>query len=252
MSRAVNNAINSAQRLDQRLACNRAGGSSFRRFVRRLLAVRRDDSALEIGTGLGDQLLHVAGRARRATGVDISAELVRALRQRVTSDNVRVVQGDMDRMDDLDLRGPFTLAYSVFSIYYSRDPSRVVRTLAGLLAGEGARCVVVAPDVDNNADWYADLGRLYRLPRNVLHTTRACRDVVLPAMLDLFPTVQCTAFRNEVSFADLDGLMRYYDACAPYCRPDRRDEARAFFKRRFARDGSYRISKHVLGVVGRR
>lgn len=252
MSRVVDNAINTAQRLDQRLACNGAASSPFQRFVRRLLAVRRDDCALEIGTGLGAQLLYVAGRARRVTGVDISAELLRALRQRVTSDNVRTVHGDMDRLDDLHLRGPFTLAYSVFSIYYSREPSGVVRALARLLADEGARCVVIAPDVDNNADWYADLGRLYRLPRAVFRTTRVCRDVVLPTLLDLFPSVQCTTFRNDVSFDDLDELMRYYDACAPYCRPDRRDQARAFFKRRLARDGSYRISKHVLGVVGGR
>ena len=45
--------------------------------------------------------------------------------------------------------------------------------------------------------------------------------------------------------------MRYYDACAPYCRPERRAEARAFFARKFEQDGDYRISKRALGLVGR-
>ncbi len=246
----VSNAINTAPCLGQRVACNRSAPGSFRRFVQRLLAVRADDHALELGVGLGEQFLSVATKARLVVGVDISTELVEAVRARLQDPNCRVILGDMDELAALALPGPFTLAYSVYSIYYSRDPARLVRTLHGMLAGPKARCVVVAPDLGNNAAWYADLGRLYRLPRAVLDSAAVCRKVVLPTCLDLFPGVRCATFRTDIDFTDLDDLMRYYDACAPYCRPERRKAARAFFARRFARNGSYRISKRTIGIVG--
>jgi SAM-dependent methyltransferase len=252
MASGVSNAINTAQRLEQRVACNLAAPGSFRRFVERQLAVRADDCALDLGPGLGEQLIPAAQKARRVVGLDVSAEMLEALRRRLPGSNAELVLGDMDDLGELGLRGPFSLAYSVYSIYYSRDPARLVRAVAPLLAGPRARFVAVAPDLGNNQAWYSDLGRLFPLPEAVLGSPAVCRGVVLPALLDAFESVRCTGFRSEVRFADLDALMRYYDACAPYCRPDARDEARAFFAGRFERDGAYRISKRALALVARR
>ena len=135
MTLVVSNAINTVERLEQRVACNRADPGSFRRFVQRLLAVREDDVALDLGAGLGEQLIPVAQKAARAVGLDVSAEIVEALRPRLPGANASALLGDMDELAELDLRGPFTLAYSVYSVYYSRDPARLVRSVAGLLAG---------------------------------------------------------------------------------------------------------------------
>jgi SAM-dependent methyltransferase len=250
MSLVVSNAINTVERLEQRVACNRADPGSFQRFVHRLLAVREDDCALDLGAGLGEQLIPVAARARRAVGLDVSAEIVAALRPRLSGTRAEAVLGDMDQLAELDLAGPFTLAYSVYSVYYSRDPARLVREVAQRLAGPHARLVVVAPEAGNNQAWYADLGTLFPLPAPVLESPSVCRGVVLPAFLDVFPEVRCSIFESRVDFADLDALMRYYDACAPYCRPERRAEARSFFAGKFERDGGYRISKRSLGLVG--
>ena len=63
------------------------------------------------------------------------------------------MSGTLDELtvtvNDLGLRGPFSLAYSVYSVYYSRDPARLVRDVAERLAGRRARFVVVAPDLRN-------------------------------------------------------------------------------------------------------
>jgi hypothetical protein len=45
--------------------------------------------------------------------------------------------------------------------------------------------------------------------------------------------------------------MSYYDACAPYCRPDRRDEALRYFGAEIERGGGYAITKRSLAVIGR-
>ena len=251
MTLVVSNAINTVERLEQRLACNRAAPGSFRRFVERLLQVRADDRVLDLGCGLGEQLIPAATKAARAVGVDVSVEIAAALQQRVPRGKAEIVVGDMDEVGALGLSGPFSLAYSVYSIYYSRDPARLTREVAGLVSGPRARFVVVAPDLRNNEAWYADLGTLFPLPEAVLASVRVCRAAVLPAFLEVFPDVRCLTFQSDVEFESLDALMRYYDACAPYCRPERRDDARALFEHKFAQSGGYRISKRALGLVGR-
>jgi SAM-dependent methyltransferase len=245
------NAVNRADQLAQRIACNQAGSSGFRNFVLAALDPRAEDTVLDIGSGLGAQLLAVAPRVRRAVGIDVSAELVAALRARLTVPTARVVEGDMDALSTLDLGEPFTLAYAVYSLYYSRDPARLVCTLAERLHGPHARFVVVTPDIGNNEGWLADLGQLYDVPAGARDVAQLCHRVVLPAVRAAFPTVTSTTYADRVDYGTLDALMAYYDACAPYCRPDKREAALRYFGDKLARDGGYAIEKRSIALIGR-
>ena len=157
----------------------------------------------------------------------------------------------MDELSSLDLPAPFSLVYAVHSLYYSASPRHVVGAVRRLLRGPRARFVVVAPDVGNNAGWFTDLGRLFEVPADALEVPEICREVILPALLDHFRSVACEIHESDVRFESLADLMRYYDACAPYCRPDRRADAEAYFASTFARAGSYVITKRTLGLVAR-
>jgi SAM-dependent methyltransferase len=251
VKRPVSNAANTAAQLRQRIACNQSRSQAFPAFVLDVLDPRPDDSVLDIGSGLGAQLMPVAERVGRVVGLDVSPELVAELRTQVPHPNAGVIAGDMDDLGGLDLGGPFTLIYAVYSLYYSRDPARVVQAAARLLDGSRARFVSVTPDVGNNQGWYADLGRLYELPADALDVPHVCRRLILPAFLDTFRAVTCTIYQGRVRFPTLEALMAYYDACAPYCRPDKRDEARRYFRAKVERDGGYEITKRSLALVGR-
>lgn len=246
----VLNAANTVAQLRQRIACNQSSSRAFSGFVLDVLDPREADVALDIGSGLGPQLIPVAERVRGVIGLDLSPELAAELRRRVARPNAAVIVGDMDDLANLDLGGPFTLVYAVYSLYYSRDPARVVKDVAGLLDGPRARVVSVTPDVGNNEMWYADLGRLYEVSADALDVPHVCRRLILPAFLDTFRTVTCLSYRDRVRFSSLDALMAYYDACAPYCRPDKRDEALRYFGAAFDRDGGYEIAKRSLAIVG--
>jgi SAM-dependent methyltransferase len=246
------NRINTPEQLRERTICNRSASADFDRFVLDLLEASRTDVALDIGPGLGRQMIPLAGTVRRIVGLDTSPEMARALRAQLAASDAEVVVGDMDDLPDLRLPGPFTLVYAIYSLYYSTKAAEVVEAVSRLLDGPGARFVVVVPDVNNNAGWFEDLGQLYPLPADVLEVPRTGRSVVLPAFLDTFERVACATFRSTIHFPTVESVMRYYDACAPYCRQDRRAEASELFQARVARDRGYRIVKHSLGLVGRR
>lgn len=206
---------------------------------------------LELGPGTGKQMVPVAACVRSIVGVDVSADMVAALTPRLSGSHARLVRGSMDDLPFLGLPAPFSLVYGVYSLYYSADPRHVVGAVRRLLRGPRARFVVVAPDVGNNAGWFTDLGRLFEVPADALEVPGICRAVILPALLDHFQSVTCEIHESDVRFESLTDLMRYYDACAPYCRPDRRADAEAHFASTFARAGSYVITKRSLGLVAR-
>jgi hypothetical protein len=248
----IDNAINAVDQLRQRIACNRSSSCSFSDFVLQVLSPRGDDVALDIGPGLGSQLLPVADRVARAVGLDVSAEAVAELRARLAESRAAVIQGNMDDLATLDLGAPaFSLVYAIYSLYYSGDPARVVRRVAALLRGEHARFVCINPDVGNNETWFADLRQLFELPADVVGVPHVGSDVILPACLDSFRTVECISYEDRIRFPTLDALMVYYDACAPYCRPDERAAVQRYFGAKIERDGGYEIPKRSLALVGR-
>jgi SAM-dependent methyltransferase len=242
---------NTPVRLDARLACNRSGSTDFERFVLDLLEPASPDVVLDIGPGTGTQLLPLAARVRQILGLEISPDMVAALAPRLPTPNARIRLGNMDDLPALGLPRGFSLVYAVYSLYYSIDPRRVVESVRRLLRGPGARFVVVAPDQGNNAGWFADLGQLFEVPADALEVPRICREVILPAFLDHFRVVTCSTLCSDVRFPTLADLMRYYDGCAPYCLPERRADAEAYFQEAFAHDGAYVIAKRSLALVGR-
>ena len=59
------NRINTPERLRERTACNRTASADFDRFVLELLDASETDVALDIGPGLGRQMIPLAGTVRR-------------------------------------------------------------------------------------------------------------------------------------------------------------------------------------------
>jgi SAM-dependent methyltransferase len=244
------NAVNTIERLQQRIDCNQSSSRSFAEFVITVLRPQADDIALDIGPGLGSQLIPLAARVRRIVGLDLSAEMVAELQARTAGAAAEILRGDMDDLGNIVPSGPFSLIYAVYSLYYSHAPASVVRQVAALLASERGRFVCINPDAGNNQGWFADLGALYDLPADVVGVPHIGQRVILPAFREAFAAVECFSYEDRKRFLTLESLMAYYDACAPYCRPDTRDEAARFFGEKIEREGGYEIAKRSLAIVG--
>ena len=84
-------------------------------------ALGDDVSLLDIGCGIGRLLVAVAPEVRSATGIDVSAEMVKAARRRCADyPNVSVIKGDGRGLDELD-DAAFDVAVAVDSFPYLRQ-----------------------------------------------------------------------------------------------------------------------------------
>ena len=84
-------------------------------------AVTRDTALLDIGCGIGRLLVALAPEIRSATGIDVSAEMVKAARRRCAPyPNVTVIKGDGRGLGQLDDEA-FDVAVAVDSFPYLRQ-----------------------------------------------------------------------------------------------------------------------------------
>ena len=84
-------------------------------------AVTRDTALLDIGCGIGRLLVALAPEIRSATGIDVSAEMVKAARRRCAPyPNVTVIKGDGRGLGQLDDE-VFDVAVAVDSFPYLRQ-----------------------------------------------------------------------------------------------------------------------------------
>jgi SAM-dependent methyltransferase len=84
-------------------------------------AVTRDTALLDIGCGIGRLLVALASEIRSATGIDVSAEMVKAARRRCAPyPNVTVIKGDGRGLGQLDDEA-FDVAVAVDSFPYLRQ-----------------------------------------------------------------------------------------------------------------------------------
>jgi len=84
-------------------------------------AVTNDTAILDIGCGIGRLLVALAPEVRSATGIDVSAEMVKAARRRCAPhSNVTVIKGDGRGLGDLE-DGAFEVVIAVDSFPYLRQ-----------------------------------------------------------------------------------------------------------------------------------
>ena len=89
--------------------------------LRAWAAVTRDTALLDIGCGIGRLLVALAPEIRSATGIDVSAEMVKAARRRCAPyPNVTVIKGDGRGLGQLEDEA-FDVAVAVDSFPYLRQ-----------------------------------------------------------------------------------------------------------------------------------
>lgn len=123
------------------------------RLVARQVAAHVPDAprsrVLDVGCGQGTQLLALARRGHRVTGVDPSDTLLADLAASVAAeppevrDRVSVVRGGVEDLADLLAAGSFDVVLCHGLLMYLVDPQPAVRALAGVTAPGGVVSLLV-------------------------------------------------------------------------------------------------------------
>lgn len=106
--------------------------SSYGEDLLDLLAPQPGERVLDLGCGTGELMARIAERGAEVVGIDGSAEMVAAARDRLPGADVRVADGHFFTLDE-----PVDAVFSNAALHWMTRPHEVVRSVAGALVPGG-------------------------------------------------------------------------------------------------------------------
>jgi ubiquinone/menaquinone biosynthesis C-methylase UbiE len=204
-----------ARTADRIAALQDARAAETRARLERLLVLRGDERALDVGTGAGAFALALAPLVHEVVGVDVVPELLERARARAP-ENAEFIEADGRTLPFGD--ATFDLVATARTLHHTTRPELVVAELTRVLRPGGTMLVVdqLAP-VDPLAA--VELNR-FEVVRD-RSTTRILADVDLRGLFDANGLV----LRHEEVDRERRDLDAYLDLAG--CEGDERDRARA-------------------------
>jgi SAM-dependent methyltransferase len=210
-------------------------------------------TVLDLGCGLGKQVLYIAARlspATRVLGLDISAESVEAVNRTALERGLAGVTARVLGLDECvaALAGPkFDRILSTYSIYYSSDMVKLLRSLAELLT-PGGRLFVSGPGAGTNREIIECANRHAPDPESRLPDIG---DFISPEQLasvaPAFSRCESLRLANSIRFPDADTVLTWWRQHASY-RPSAEAGLAHELSETVAQQGHFLLTKNVLGV----
>lgn len=204
----------SASSLDARLEANRRSQKiDFKEWSVKILSPEEGDKVLEIGCGTGSQTIPVAmkiGKRGSLTFVDLSAQSVATVSEKLGSSTTqRGIVGNMDDIDDLldPDNEKFDLIYSVYAMYYAKEPKRLLDNLLNRLSPNGRLCIL-GPESPHG---FVELARKYfEIPEEVDRSLNFRTGVVESFMKKNFQSFQVFIIRNPQFFYSVEDSLEFF------------------------------------------
>jgi SAM-dependent methyltransferase len=210
------------------------------------------ERVLDIGCGTGKQIFYLAQRTADLDilGVDISEEAVATVRRRarhIGTTGVAVERIGIDECVDRLAPATFDLILSTYAIYYSRDLERAVQGLAQLLR-PGGRVFMSGPGAGTNRELIA----IVRAIANDDAVLADINDFIAANQLETarqyWGAIEIHRLDNEIAFPSAEAVLEWWRAHNSY-RPEFEEGVAAALTSVVAREGRFRLTKNVLGLL---
>jgi len=204
----------SSSSLDARLDANRLSQKiDFEEWSVNTLSPKEGDKVLEIGCGTGSQTKPVAeiiGERGSLTFVDLSAQSVATVSEKLGSSTThRGIVGNMDDIDNLLVsdKTKYDLIYSVYALYYSNKPERLLESLFNRLSSNGRLCVL-GPESPHG---FVELARKYfEIPQEVDRSLNFRTEVVESFLKKNFQSFEVVVIRNPQFFYHAKDAIEFF------------------------------------------
>ncbi|MEK7295469.1 MAG: methyltransferase domain-containing protein [Actinomycetota bacterium] len=249
------NRASDGEAIDKRVQLNkRLQQHDFSRWILELLRPVSGERVLEIGCGRGTQTIPVAnavGPKGLVSFLDSSRESVNYARSMIVGlTNANPLTGEMDDIDELlaNDTARYDLIYSVYALYYARDPIAVLQTMLNRLSPGGRLCVV-GPDTPHGL---VELARQFHpIPAAVDESLRFRSIIVEPFFKSNFDNAEIHILKNPQHFSDPDQLIEFYRQTT-YFEPSAQAEIRNHIAARMANGAEFVIDKFSYAVIAKK
>jgi SAM-dependent methyltransferase len=216
---------------------------------------RAGERVLDIGCGTGKQIFDLAQRigGLDILGIDISGDAIAAIRRRARDEAVPGIAARQMGIDDcVERLAPvaFDLILSTYAIYYSRDLGGTVKRLAQLLR-PGGRAFLSGPGVGTNRELIAILRAVASDAGVVADIDDFISAGRIEAARRYWGAVELYRLDNEITFPSVDEVLGWWRNHNSY-QPELENGVAASLAQVVARDGSFRLTKNVLGILLKR
>ena len=214
------------------------------------LNLNRSDKILELCCGTGGQTTIFAKEVDQGVIVcsDINPESIEINRRNVSSERICYIESDLDGLPKL-LSQNFDVIFCGYGFYYSKDPKGLFHQLLPHL-NEGGRFILVGPILGNNCELYALMEALnVDIPKPVIESSEHFMIDMQQAFLASLDDIMIKRVKNEVTFGNVEGLLRYWKKTTfyePGLDTEFRELASQFFNKKFT------LTKSIAFLEGKK
>lgn len=210
----------------------------------------------DLGCGTGKQLFALAERVSPDTeliGVDISADAVSEVNDRARREgrsNVRALRASLDDCPAALPDGRFDLLLSTYAVYYARDLTGLLERLRQVLS-PGGSMFLCGPGAGTNREMITLVNGVQdALEEPVAPVEDFLDPEQIEALGRTYGSVSVSRMENAVSFASVAEVATWWRNHNMFRAAAEQSVTREL-KAIFAKDGGFRLTKHVLGVHAR-
>lgn len=229
--------------------------NDFNKWVDSILENIYFEKVLDVCCGTGDQLIKYIQNldVTDIVGVDISSESLKASEKRLkefnSNKNIYLINSMMENMFNNQILNnvKFDLVSCFYGLYYSKNVNNTINSMLSHL-NENGKILIVGPYGNNNKNIFSILEKYFKLPEDVLRSSKTFMEQEVYPILKNIGTVRKEIFYNEIHYPNIELIINYWKASTFYSTES---EEKVFrdLKRHFDLKNDFVVEKHVMAYI---